>query len=83
MGDCTCTYGSHDPRNPRCDQAILDGTATPEYAEAPISQHRIEHVDARDPDIYLGRCVDCDELVQGPSPAAALAAHLEDIRRNR
>ena len=80
MADCTCTYGQHDPRNPRCDQAILDGTATPEYAEAPIAEHRIVHVDATDPDAYLGRCTGCDVLVQGRDAADALALHLLDVR---
>ena len=78
--DCGCTYGQHDPHNPACDQAILDGTATPVYAEAPIAEHRIVHVDATDPDAYLGRCTGCDELVQGRSAADALVLHLTAVR---
>ena len=76
---CTCTHGGyHDPANYECDQAILDGTAGPAYAEAPISEHRLVTVDD-EPGAYMGRC-SCGALVQSGSAKDALVEHLQDVR---
>ena len=77
---CTCHNGGfHDPANYECDRAILDGTAGPAYAEAPIGDHPITTIHD-EPGAYLGRCVTCDVVVQSGSAKDALVEHLQDVR---
>ena len=72
---CTCNYGgTHDPANPECDRAILDGTAGPVYAEAPLAEHRLQNLNATGD---MARCIDCDEVITGDNP---LKIHLHDLR---
>ena len=80
MTACSCHHGGyHEPGNPDCDQAILDGTATPTYAEAPIGAHPLTLI-SEEPGEFLGRCETCDVLVQSRSVKDALVEHLQDVR---
>lgn len=71
---CTCTYATHDPANPECDRAILDGTAGPTFYAVNPAEHHLQNLNAEGD---IARCIDCDEVITGDQP---LIIHLHDLR---